>query len=276
MRAIWSGAISFGLVNIPVKLYSAAGEEKISFELLAKPDFSKVKYKKVAASDGRDLENDEIIKGYEFSKDKYVIMEDSDFEKVNISKSKAIDLINFVKEEEIDPVYYEKPYYLEPDKNSEKPYALLREALANSKKIGIARFVIRNKEHLGAIKTVGDILLLNQMRYYKDIRSYGELNLPKKDIASSEEVEMAENLIEQLTEHFKPEKFHDSYIEELKKVIEEKANGKVIETKGEKPEATKVDDLMATLKESLKASRSKNRPPAKKSKSSSSKNKKSS
>jgi DNA end-binding protein Ku len=264
MRSIWSGAISFGLVNIPVKLYSASGENRLDFDMLAQPDLSRVKYKKVAATDGREVENSDIVKGYEFEKGQYVLLDDEDFEKANAKKTKAIELINFVKEDEIDPIYYEKPYYLEPDKNAAKPYALLREALRESQKIGIAKYVLRNREHLAALKTVGDVILLNQMRYYQDLRDFHDLELPSVDNLSKQELQMANLLIDQLTQPFEPEQYKDTYINELKRVIEQKAAGKPIEPRENAPEPTRVDDLMATLKASLKAMpSSSNRPPVK-------------
>jgi DNA end-binding protein Ku len=253
MRSIWSGAISFGLVNIPVKLYSASGESALDFDMLAKPDLSRVKYKKVAASDGREVEQKDIVKGYEYQKGLYIIMEDEDFEKANVKKSRTIEIVKFVNESEIDPIYYEKPYYLEPDKNAEKPYSLLREALRQSRKIGVARHILRNREHIVALKPVGDVILLNQMRYYDDIRSYNELNLPDSVKLSENEIEMAQLLIEQLTTPFEPDKFHDTYTEELKQVIEAKANGKPIKSVEAALEPTRVDDLMAVLKASLEA-----------------------
>jgi DNA end-binding protein Ku len=265
MRAIWSGAISFGLVNIPVKLYSAAGDSNLDFDMLAKQDLSKIKYARVAVSDGREVAFNDIVKGYQIEKGKYVVLEDKDFEKANAKKTKSIEILNFVQEEEIDPIYFDKPYYLEPDKTASKPYALLREALKKSKKVGIATFVLRNREHIAVIKTSGDVILLNQMRYHSDIRDAQGLNLPGADAASTKEVEMAMKLIDQLTEKFKPAQYKDTYIDELKKLIEAKAEGKTFESKGEAPEPTKVKDLMDILKASLdstKAKAPKDRPAA--------------
>jgi len=253
MKSIWSGAITFGLVNIPIKLFSASGENRLEFDLLAKPDLSRVKYKKVALSDGRELENEVIVKGYEYEKGHYIVLGDEEFEQANAKKTKSIELLNFVDEDEVDPIYYEKPYFLEPERNAEKPYALLREALRESKKIGIAKFVFRNREHLAALKPVGKVLLLNQMRYYQELRDYHALRLPASDNLSASELEMAKMLIEQLTEPFTPEKYYDTYIEALKRVISEKVKGKPISIKETLPKPTQVGDLMATLKASLQA-----------------------
>lgn len=253
MRSIWSGAISFGLVNIPIKLYSAAGENALSFDMLAKDDLSPVKYKRVAVSDGREVSFQDIVKGYQYEKGQYVILEDEDFEKAQAEKTKAVDIVAFVKEDEIDPVYYDKPYFLEPDKHAAKPYALLREALRDTRKVGIAKYVLRNREHLAAIKPVGEVILLNQMRYYRDIRDYNELNLPSSEIVTDAEKEMAKMLIDQLSQKFEPEKYADTYIQQLKEIIDAKAHGKPVEIAAKAPEPTRVDDLMATLKASLAA-----------------------
>jgi DNA end-binding protein Ku len=265
MRAIWSGAISFGLVNIPVKLYSAAGDNNLDFDMLAKQDLSPIRYARIATSDGREVAYKDIVKGYEIEKGRYVVLNDKDFEKANAKKTKSIEILNFVKEDEIDPIYFEKPYYLEPDKTAAKPYALLREALRKSKKVGIATFVLRNREHIAVLKASGDVIILNQLRYHAAVRDPSGLNLPGENAISSKELDMANKLIDQLTEKFKPEQFQDTYIDELKKLIEAKAEGKTIEPKGEAPEPTKVKDLMDILKASLdstKERKPKDRPAA--------------
>lgn len=186
-----------------------------------------------------------------------MVLEDKDFEQANARKTKAIEIKEFVSEEEIDPLYYEKPYFLEPDKFAEKPYALLREALRESKKVGIGSFVLRNREHICALKSVGDVIILNQLRYYADLRDYRELKLPPADIIGKGEKSMALKLIDQLTEKFQPEQFKDTYIDELKKIIEAKAKGLKIEVTEKAPEPTQVRDLMETLKASLSASKEK-------------------
>lgn len=257
MRAIWSGAISFGLVNIPVRLYSATGDSNLDFDMLAKDDLSPIKYLRVAASDGREVPYKDIVKGYQIEKGKYVVLTDKDFEKASAQKTKSIEILNFVEEEEINPIYFDKPYYLEPDKNAGKPYSLLREALKKSGKVGIATYVLRNREHLAAIKAAGNVIVLNQMRYDSDVRDPNDLNLPEADLISAKELDMANKLIDQLTEKFQPEQYKDTYIDELKKVIEAKSEGKTIEVKGEAPEPTKVKDLMDVLKASLDSSKSK-------------------
>jgi DNA end-binding protein Ku len=262
MRSIWSGAISFGLVNIPVKLYSAVGDNSLNFDMLSRKDLAPIKYVRVSSADGKEVPYKEIVKGYEIEKGHYVVMEDKDFEKANAKKSKSIEIVSFVLEEEIDSMFFDKPYYLEPDKTAYKPYALLREALKQSKKVGIATFVLRNREHMAIIKPEGDVMILNQMRYESDIRDPKGLHLPEADKASKAEVDMAKKLIEQLTEKFNPSKFKDNYIEELKKLIEAKAEGKTIESKTTAPAPTHMKDLMETLKASLEMDKTpKNRPP---------------
>lgn len=253
MRAIWSGAISFGLVNIPVKLYSAVGENKLDFDLLNRKDLARIKYSKVSEKSGKEVSSKDIVKGYEIEKGQYVILEDEDFEKVDAKKTRTIEIITFVEVDEIDSIYFEKPYYLEPSKGSEKPYALLREALEDSQKVGVATYVFRNREKIGVIKPMGDVLLLNQMRYHADIRGYSSLDLPGIKMVNEREKEMALKLIDQLTEEFKPEKFKDTYISGLKKVIEAKSKGIEIQAPAEESAPTEVDDLIDTLIASLQS-----------------------
>lgn len=254
MRAIWTGALSFGLINIPVRLYSAtATEERISFDMLHKKDLSPIRYARVCKSDGHEIPYNEIVKGYEYQKGDYVVLSDEDFKKASPRKTKTIDILDFAKETEIDTIFYEKPYFLEPDKGAEKAYALLREALKKSKKIGVASFVLRNKEHLAAIKPYGKAILLNQLRFQEELRKPEGLNLPDSSKARGKEIEMALALIDQLSEPFKPAEYKDTYQKELKKIIEAKAKGKKIQVKDEEPESsTEVVDLVAMLKASLK------------------------
>jgi DNA end-binding protein Ku len=252
MRAIWTGAISFGLVNIPIRLYSATEERGLHFDMLHKKDLSPIRYARVCRLDGREIPYEDIVKGYEYQNGDYVVLVDEDFKKANIRKTKTIDIEEFVSEEEIDPLYFTKPYYLEPDKGAEKAYAVLREALHKSKKVGIAKFVLRNREHLAAIKAQGDLIVLNQMRFQEEIREPDELNLPDKKTARGKEIDMALQLIDQLSEPFKPEQFRDEYTQELKKVIEQRAKGKIPKAKGKAPQPTKVPDLLNVLRKSLK------------------------
>lgn len=250
MRAIWSGAISFGLVNIPVKLYSGTDEHGLDFNMLHEEDLSPIKYVRVCRADGEEVPYDEIVKGYEYRKGDYVILTDQDFEKANLKKTKAIDIYDFVPESEIESVYFEKPYYLEPAVGAEKPYALLRQALEKSGKVGIAKYVIRNREHLGAIKPRENLIILEQLRFQGEIRDHQELKLPG-EIAEASELKIALALIDQLSSHFDPSQYKDTYVTEVKEIIEEKVKGNEIRPKGEAPRPTEVKNLMEMLKKSL-------------------------
>jgi DNA end-binding protein Ku len=251
MRAIWSGALSFGLVNIPVKLYSATAGVGLDLTMLHKKDLSPIRYAKICRADGKEIPYEDIVKGYEYQKGDFVVLTEEDFKKANVEKTKAIEIESFAKESEIDPIYFEKPYYLEPEKGAEKAYALLRESLKKSKKIGIAKFVLRNREHLAAIRPEGKVIVLEQMRFQEEVRPATDLTLPDAKKAGNREVEIALALIDQLTEHFDASKYKDTYTDELKKVIEAKAKGKPIKAKGKEPQITEVADIMAMLKKSL-------------------------
>ncbi len=251
MRAIWSGTISFGLVTIPVRLFSGSESHSLDLDMLRKDDLCPVKYARVCRSDGKEIPYEDIVKGYEYKEGDYIVLEEEDFEKANVKKTKTIDIQDFVKESEVDTIFYEKPYYLEPDKGGDKPYALLREALKKSKKVGVANFVMRNREHIAVIKPYGSLLLLNQLRYHDEIRDTKELNLPDSKIVNDKELKMAMSLIDQTTAKFKPEEYEDTYIEDLKKIIETKAKGKKPKVKREEPKKSNVVDMMTLLKKSL-------------------------
>lgn len=256
MRAIWSGSISFALINIPVKLYSAAESRGgISLNMVRKSDMSPISYKKVAKRDNTEVQFGEVIKAYEYQPGEYIEISEEELEKANTERSHTIDIATFVNESELDTRYFEKPYYLEPGKGAETPYALLREALAKKGKVAVARFVLRDREHLAAIKPVGPVLVLNQMRFPSDLRTTADLKLPGADKVKPAEVEVALKLIDQLTEPFIPEDFHDTYTEELEALIEAKVKGKK-PNKGKKAETSaSTKDLMASLKASLEASK---------------------
>lgn len=252
MRAIWTGSLSFGLVNIPVRLYSGSDEGSgINLTMLHKTDLSPIRYARFCRLDGKEIPFQDIVKGYEYQKGDYVVLTDEDFEKANVRKTKTIDIAEFTEEKAIDSRFFEKPYFLEPDRGAGKPYGLLREALKRSGKVAIARFVLRNREHLAAIKPVGNALILNQMRFTNELRQPEGLNFPEGADASKREVDMALALIDQLTEPFVPEDYHDTYVEELEKSIQAKAKGKKPAPASQAPENTQVKDLMAMLKASL-------------------------
>lgn len=250
MRPIWKGSLSFGLVNIPVRLYSATAGTGLEFDMLHKDDLSPIKYVRVCKKDGQEVPYEDIVKGYQYENGDYVVLTDEDFEKANIKKSRTIGIVDFVEASGIDEVFYDKPFYLEPDKGAEKPYALLREALNRSGKVGIAKFVLRNREHLAALKPSGKAIILDQMRYQDEMRPKDDLKLPESEV-SAKEIDMALALIDQLSGNFQPDKYHDTYTEDLKKIIAQKAKGRPIKSKGAAPRETEVKDLMDMLRVSL-------------------------
>lgn len=251
MRPIWSGSISFGLVNIPVKLLSAVQAEDLNFDMLSKKEMAPIRYARIDTKTEKEVAWKDIVKGYEYTKGKYVIIEEEDFKKASPEKSHAIDIVLFAKQEEIDPVYYEKPYYIIPAKGGEKSYRLLLNALEKSGTVGIAEFMLRNRAHVCAVKVFNDVLLLNQMRYQEEIREVPEVEIKNQKI-TEKELQLAIKLIEQLTEKFDPSAFKDTYVAELKKVIKAKAAGKTIRIADEPKKTTgAVKDLMEVLKQSL-------------------------
>ena len=251
MRAIWTGAIGFGLVNIPVKVYSASQESTLDLDMLDKKDHSKIKFQRINESTGKEVLWKNIVKAYKLQGD-YVVLDEQDFASASPEKSKIINISSFVDVNEVDSIYFETPYYLEPDKAGEKPYRLLHNALEKSGKVGLGSFVLRSKEHLCIIKPHDNILLLNRIRFAEEIRSTSELKVPKKGKPTTGEMKMALTLIDQLTTPFNIEKFKDTYSSELMKLIKAKAKGRKIELPVLKVTHRKTDDLMAQLKASLK------------------------
>ena len=254
MRAIWKGSISFGLVNIPIALYPATRREELKFRLLRKSDLSPVNYKRVAEKDGKEVSWDEIVKGYEYEKGKYVVLKDEDFERVDLEATQTVDIQDFVNQEEIDPMFFYKPYYLEPQKGGDKAYALLRDALAESKKVGIAKVVIKTRQYLAGVKPEDGVLVLELMHFAEELADPSNLHVPKKVEVGKREMNMATALIDSMSSKWKPEKYRDDYREALMEVIEEKveAGGKEIEEKPKKaPKPTKVIDLVSVLQKSL-------------------------
>jgi DNA end-binding protein Ku len=256
-RAIWSGTISFGLLNVPVKLYSAVSRKTIRFNELRESDSSRVRHKRVAESDGKEVSYDEIVKGYEISPDRYVVLTRDELNDLVPEKTRTIDIQDFVDLEQIDPIYFESPYYLGPAEGAEKAYGLLVRAMDSVGKAAIARFVLRNKEHLAAIRPMGDVLTLTTMRFADEVVSPDELDDVLPDGAprvEKREREMAEKLIDSLAGDFDPDKYHDEYREQLLSLIEQKGEGKeIVAADSEEPEPTKAPDLMAALEESLAA-----------------------
>lgn len=251
MRAIWSGLISFGLINIPVKLYSASDEHAVRFSLLHKGDLSPIRYVRSCKEDNREVPYEDMVKGYEYQKGEYVVFDREDFKRLDQKKTGTIEIVQFAKSEEIDPIFFAKPYYLEPDKKGAKPYALLREALRSSDTVAVVKFVFRNKQHLGMIKPYGEALILDQMRYSSEMRDAKDLDLPEKSLIDKKELRMAQELVEKLTNPFQPEAFHDEYTEELQKAIEDKVKGIPIGKKGKTHRSSKIHDISSLLEESL-------------------------
>src|SRR5947207_8501870 len=255
MRAIWKGSISFGLVNIPIALFPATRKEELKFRLLRAKDLSPVNYKRVAKKDGREVPWDEIVKGYEYEKGKFVVLNEKDFQRVDLEATQTVDIQDFVEIDEIDPMYFYKPYYLEPQKGGDKAYVLLREALANGKKVGIAKVVIKTRQYLAGVKALKHALVLELMHFAEELADPEKLHVPKKTEVGKREKEMAEALLKSMTSKWDPEKYKDDYRDALMEVIEEKvqAGGKEIEEKPRKaPKPTKVIDLVSVLQKSLK------------------------
>jgi DNA end-binding protein Ku len=253
-RAIWKGSISFGLVNIPIALYPATRREELRFRLLRKSDLSPVNYKRVAEKDGKEVSWDQIVKGYEYEKGKYVVLKDEDFERVDLEATQTVDIQDFVDQEQIDPMFFYKPYYLEPQKGGDKAYVLLRDALKESNKVGIAKVVIKTRQYLAGVKPEDGALVLELMHFADELADPGKLHVPKKTDVGKREMNMAKSLIDSMSSKWNPEKYKDDYREALMDVIEEKveAGGKEIKEKPKKaPKPTKVIDLVSVLQKSL-------------------------
>jgi len=253
MAAIWKGSVSFGLVNIPVELRTAVRADHISFRLLHKGDLSPVKYERVSQKSGKSIPWSEIVKGYEYEKGKYVVMTDDDFKSAAIEGSKTIDILDFVKEEEIDPRYFETPYYLVPSKGADKSYALLREAIRKTGSVGVGKIIMRQHQHLVGIKVIGDALVLEIMRFSNELVKSDEYAFPARSNVRPQELKMAEQLVESLAEKFDPTRYTDDYRANLMKLIKAKTKGKKI-TFAEKENGSAdsgVLDLMSRLRASL-------------------------
>jgi DNA end-binding protein Ku len=257
MRPIWKGSISFGLVYIPIAVYPATREEKISFRQLRRTDLSPIKYKKVAEADMKEVSGDEIVKGFEYEKGRYVVLNEEDFEKVKIESTHSIDITDFVELEQVDPKFFYKPYFLEPQKGGEKAYALLHKALSGTGKIGVAKVVISNREHLAAVKPDGFFLILELMHFASEILSAEELSRGPSTALNEKELKMAQALVDSMTVAWEPEKYRDEYRTAVMELIEQKAKNKKIDIKPATPHpSTNVVDLVKVLQESLNRSQS--------------------
>ena len=259
MRPIWKGSISFGLVNIPITLYPATRREELRFKFLRKSDLSPINNKRVAEVDGKEVAWEEIVRGYEYEKGKFVVIKEEDFARVDIEATQTVDIQEFVELDEINPMFFNKPYYMEPAKGAGKSYALLRDALKSTDKVGIAKVVIKTRQHLAGVKAQGEALVLELMHFAEELIDQSEFDIPSAT-AGKKELEMARQLISTMTGKWKPEEFRDDYKEGLMKVIEEKvaAGGKRVPS-GKKPagkKPTNVIDLVKVLEQSLRHSKS--------------------
>lgn len=254
MRAIWKGAITFGLVNIPISLYPAIRREELKFRLLRKEDESPIKYQRVAENDGKEVPWQEIVKGFEYEKGKFVALDPDDFKKADVRATQTVDIVEFVPLKDIDPIFFDTPYYLEPQKSAIKAYSLLREALKRSGKVGIAKVVIKTRQHLAAIKPKGRALVLESMHFAEELVEAGSLQIPGSQEVGSKELDMALQLVARMSGSWDPEKFNDDYRHALLELIEKKvALGGRTPATGPAPKLkpTKVIDIVSVLKQSL-------------------------
>lgn len=256
MKAIWTGSIGFGLVNIPIKMYSATEESNLDLDMLDKKDHSNIKFKRVNETTGKEVTWDNIVKAYNYD-GKYIVLDNDDFEKASPEKTKLLAIEQFVKEEEIDSVYFENPYYLEPQKNGEAAYALMAEALKKTGMAGVGTFVMRSKEALGILRPYNDnVLMFQRIRYEQEIRSTSDLKIPSRTVKPAE-LKMAVALIDQLSQKFDISNYKDTYAESLMKIIESKAKGKKVSKPAMKVVHSKTADLMEQLKASLAGTKTK-------------------
>ncbi|MGN6510915.1 MAG: Ku protein [Chitinophaga sp.] len=250
MRSIWTGSIGFGLVNIPVKLYSAVQDSRLDLDMLDKKDHSRIRFQRVNEKTGREVAWENIVKAYNLN-DEYVVLDDADFEDAMPKKSKVIEITTFTSTSEIDAVYFESPYFIAPDKSGAKAYELLRATLEKTGKVGVALFVLRSQEHLAVVRAKDDYLMLHRLRFAEEVRQPDDLSLPSKTTVAKKELDMAVKLVEQYTEPFDIEQYKDEYRKELLRIIKAKASGKRAKVKKMKVVTTKSTDLFDQLKASL-------------------------
>ncbi len=259
MRAIWKGTISFGLVSIPISLYPASRREDLKFHLLRGSDLSRVNFKRVAEADGKEVPWDKIVKGYEYEKDKFVVLKDEDFTRVDVEATQTVDIINFVELDAINPLLFYKPYFMEAGKGGDKAYVLLRDALAASKKDGIAKVVIKVRQHLAAIKPQQNGLMLELMHFPEELLDASEVKAPAAKSASKPEMNMATQLIESMTTDWKPGMYHDDYHDALEKLIEKKIQhgGDATPAAKSAKKPSNIVDLVSVLQQSIKETQAK-------------------
>ncbi|MFZ6779181.1 Ku protein [Undibacterium sp. Ji83W] len=261
-HAIWKGAISFGLVHIPVELFSAVTDNALDLTMLDKRDFSPIGFRRYNKASGKEVKWEEIVKGYEYKPDEYVVLSDEDLKQANVQATQTIDIQSFVDASEVPLTYYEQPYFLVPDRGGDKVYALLRETLRKADKVAIAEVVIRTKQHLCALLTIDDAIVLNTLRYSDEIRDTGELKLPAKSAKtagiSDKEITMAMSLVDGMTEKWNPAQYHDTYREDVLALVKKKVKARQTKTitmpdteTEEKPRSAQVYDLVGLLQQSL-------------------------
>ena len=254
-RAIWSGTISFGLVNVPVKMYSAIDESDLHFHLIHEPDNGRIGYQKICKKDEKPVPDDEIVKAFEVSKDKHVVLTDEDFAAAKSEGVKTIEISDFVPYEEIDPIYFERTYYLGPQDGSEKVYGLLREAMERTKLAAIGKYVMRERQHLGCLRIRDRAITLEKLFFHDEIRPVDEI-APRKTKVPKAELDMATSLIEQFTGRFEPEKYEDTYRAALLKIVKAKQKGKTITAAEPETGEEEPPDLLAALQASVEAAKS--------------------
>jgi DNA end-binding protein Ku len=259
VKTIWKGAISFGLVTIPVRVYGATEAKSLRFHQLHEPDGGRIRYKRVCSVDGEEVEYSEIVKGYEYEKDRYVILSDEELDSLPVTTAKAIEIERFVEAEEIDPIYFQKAYYLVPEGTGVKAYHLLREAMADDGKVALAKVAFRDKEHLATLRLRDNVFVLETMYWPDEIRTPQFEVLDEEVQVRPQEVRMARSLIESLSSDFEPQEFRDTYREALEELVTKKVQGEEI-TYSEEAEPSKVVDLMEALKASVEATKKKAAP----------------
>ena len=251
-RAMWKGSLAFGLVNIPVELYSAVRDHRPKFRLLHAKDESPVHYERVCQSEGKPVAWEDLVKGYEYEKGQFVVLTKDDFKTAALEKTKTIDILDFVDPAEIDERYFETPYYLQASKGADRSYALLREAIRESGKAGIAKIILRDSQHIAAVEAIGDALVLTMMRFADELADLDDFRFPSGEGIRPPELKMAIQLVENLSAKWQPEKYTDEYVENLMRVIQGKLKGRKPKLVGrETPRQAEVVDLMARLRASL-------------------------
>jgi DNA end-binding protein Ku len=275
-RVLWKGAISFGLVHIPVGLYSAEQRNSFDLTMLDRRTMKPVGFKRYNKETGEDVPWDDIVKGYEYEKGRYVVLTEEDFKRANVEATQTVDILSFVKQDEIPPMYFEMPYYLAPDKRGQKGYALLRETLRQTGRIGLANVVIRTRQYVAALIPVGDVIVMNTLRYANELRSAEEVEVPSGNLKAAgitpKEIDMARRLVEEMSDKWNPQAFHDTYHEDLMALIEKRVQAGQTEVvtepsrgEDERPAKGEVIDLMALLKRSVETKGKGRRPIGKKS-----------